>query len=52
MWIVLALVAGLTVGVVEKDNIGKIFDSGAKVVKETSSTVIEKTKEYSDKVTK
>jgi hypothetical protein len=52
MWLILALVAGLTVGIVEKDNIGKAFDSGIKAAKETSNTVIEKTKEYTDKVIK
>jgi len=52
MWIILALVAGLVVGVGEKDEIGKVFESGAKTVKETTSTVIEKTKEYGDKITK
>jgi hypothetical protein len=45
MWIVLALVAGLTVGVVEKDNIGKFFDSGIKAVKETTETAIQKAKD-------
>jgi len=52
MWIVLALVAGLVIGVVEKDEISKVFDSSAKTVKETTSTVIEKTKEYKAKITK
>jgi hypothetical protein len=52
MWIVLALVAGFVVGVVEKDEIGKVFDTSAKTAKEITSTVIEKTKEYGDKITK
>jgi hypothetical protein len=45
MWIVLAVVVGLAVGVVEKDNIGKFFDSGIKTIKETSETAIQKAKD-------
>jgi|UPI0003623872 hypothetical protein len=45
MWLVLALIAGVTVGVVEKDSIGKAFDFSVKTVKETTETVIQKTKD-------
>jgi len=45
MWLILALVAGITVGVVQKDNIGKAFDSSIKAVKESSETVIQKAKD-------
>ena len=52
MWIILALIAGIAVGSVEKENIGKALDSGAKTVKETTNTVIDKTKEFKDTITK
>ncbi len=52
MWIILALIAGIAVGSVEKENIGKALDSGAKTVKETTNTVIDKTIEFKDKITK
>jgi hypothetical protein len=52
MWIILALIAGIAVGSIEKENIGKALDSGAKTVKETANTVIDKTKEFKDTITK
>jgi len=45
MWLALALIAGIAVGVVEKDNIGKAFDSSIKAVKESSESVIQKAKD-------
>ena len=46
------VIAGIAVGSVEKENIGKALDSGAKTVKETTNTVIDKTIEFKDKITK
>jgi hypothetical protein len=52
MWIIIALIAGIAVGGIEKENIGKALDSGAKTVKETTNSVIDKTKEFRDTITK
>jgi len=52
MWIILALIAGIAVGSIEKENIGKVLDSSAKTVKETTNTLIDKTKEFKDTITK
>jgi len=46
------LTPGIAVGSIEKENIGKALDSVAKTVKETTNTVIDKTKEFKDTITK
>ena len=52
MWVIIALITGIVVGSIEKENIGKALDSSAKTVKETTNTVIDKTIEFKDKITK
>jgi predicted small secreted protein len=49
MWLALALIAGIAVGVVESDSIAKTvnstFNVTVKVLEETKDTVIKKTKD-------
>ena len=52
LFLLSTLTPGIAVGSIEKENIGKALDSGAKTVKETTNTVIDKTKEFKDTITK